>query len=256
MLRDVATDHARGTPVLEFRHLSKVFAGTAALEDVSLRIEPGQVHGLLGHNGSGKSTLIKILAGYHVPEPGSELALHGQPEPLPLPPGRASELGLAFVHQDLALIPTVTVLENLRVPQWAAKRGRVRWRFEREQARADLRALGLDVDLDRSIGTLNKGERALIAVARAVSEMGLTRDNPAAARRSGVLVLDEPTVFLSRAGRDRLFELVRRVTQLGAGVLFVSHDLDEVLAHTNVVTVLRDGRVAGQRRTAETTRES
>jgi ribose transport system ATP-binding protein len=250
----VAAIQPPGTPVLELRNLSKSFAGNAALVDVSLRIETSQVHGLLGHNGSGKSTLIKVLAGYHVPERGSELEVHGVPEELPLAPGRAAELGLAFVHQDLALIPTVTVLENLRIPLWGTKRGRVRWRSERKQARADLRALGLDVDVDRSIGTLNKGERALIAVARAASEMGLTRDDEAETGRSGVLVLDEPTVFLSRAGRDRLFELIRHVARLGAGVLFVSHDLDEVLSNTDVVTVLRDGRVAGQRRTAETTR--
>ena len=240
--------------VLRLRNLTKKFGDTRALDSVNLAIRAGQVHSLLGHNGSGKSTLIKTLAGYHVPEPGSIMEFDGQPVPLPLAPGQFRELGIAFVHQDLALVPSLTVLENLRVLDWSARGGRIHWRAERDRARADLAALGVDVDPDLSVAALSQGERALVAVARAASELGVTRTTPGE-RRSRLLVLDEPTVFLSEAGRERLFTLIHRVAGLGAGVLFVSHDLDEVLENTDVVTVLRDGKVVGNMATSATSHD-
>ncbi|MCW2868699.1 sugar ABC transporter ATP-binding protein [Actinacidiphila oryziradicis] len=240
--------------VLHLRGLTKKFAGIAALDSVDLRVRAGQVHALLGHNGSGKSTLIKTLAGYHAPEPGSVMEFDGKPVELPLAPGRFRELGIAFVHQDLALVPSLTVFENMRILDWSARGGRVRWKDEHDRVRADLAALGVDVDPDATVAALSQGERALVAVARAASDLGLT-DAGGGRHRSGLLVLDEPTVFLSEAGRERLFALVHRVAALGAGVLFVSHDLDEVLENTDVVTVLRDGKVVGSKATSATTHD-
>jgi ribose transport system ATP-binding protein len=239
---------------LVIRNLTKKFNSIPALDSVDLRIRSGEVHSLLGHNGSGKSTLIKTLAGYHAPEPGSSMEFGGQPVELPLAAGRSAELGIAFVHQDLAVVPSLSVLENLRIVDWSASRGRVHWKTERKRARADLAALGVDVDLDATVGTLNQGQRALIAVARAASGLGVTGSSRSTST-AGLLVLDEPTVFLSEAGRERLFQLIHRVAELGAGVLFVSHDLDEVLANTDVVTVLRDGRVVGSMPTSQATHD-
>src|SRR5579864_5832294 len=115
-------------PILAARGLSKSFGGAHALDDVSFSVLPGEVHGLLGENGSGKSTLIKVLGGYHVPEAGGELTVHGEPIPLPLAPGKFRELGLAFVHQDLGLLRSLTVLENLRIG-WRAHENswRISW---------------------------------------------------------------------------------------------------------------------------------
>ncbi|QGN58870.1 sugar ABC transporter ATP-binding protein [Nostocoides sp. HKS02] len=236
---------------LMIRNLSKRFADTTVLDSVDLRIRRGEVHSLLGHNGSGKSTLIKVLAGFHAPEPGSAMEFCGESIDLPLAPGRASELGIAFVHQDLALLPSLTVLENLRIVEWCAGKGRIHWRAERVRARADLEALDIDVDLDAQVSSLDQGQRALIAVARAASTLGVTRQREGGQAR-GLLVLDEPTVFLSEAGREQLFALIHRVASLGVGVLFVSHDLDEVLENTDAVTVLRDGKVVGSKPTSAT----
>jgi ribose transport system ATP-binding protein len=123
-------------PRLELRNLSKSFGGTRALRGVDLSVLPGEVHGLLGENGSGKSTLIKILAGFHEPEEG-ELLIDGEPVRLPLAPGRFRELGMAFVHQDLGLVESLSVLENLRVAELASSRSRfgISWSSERRRAR-------------------------------------------------------------------------------------------------------------------------
>ncbi|HEX4226843.1 MAG TPA: ATP-binding cassette domain-containing protein, partial [Pseudonocardiaceae bacterium] len=251
---DTASEPPPPRDVLRLRNLTKKFAGIAALDSVDLHVRAGQVHALLGHNGSGKSTLIKTLAGYHIPEPGSVMEFDGEPVELPLVPGRFRELGIAFVHQDLALVPSLTVFENMRILDWSTRGGRIRWKDEHDRVRSDLAALGVDVDPEATVASLSQGERALIAVARSASDLGLA--GAASERpRSGLLVLDEPTVFLSEAGRERLFALVHRVAALGAGVLFVSHDLDEVLENTDVVTVLRDGKVVGSMATSATTHD-
>ncbi len=197
------------------------------------------MHGLLGENGSGKSTLIKVLAGYHAPDAG-ELEVDGQPVKLPLHVGQFRELGMSFVHQDLGLIPSLSVVENLRVGELATSRNRwhLSWARERRRARATFARYGVRVDPGARVESLLPIERALLAIVRAVEEM-----RGEASR--GLFVLDEPTVFLPEEGTERLFALVREIAGSGASVLFVSHDLDEVREITDRVTVLRDGRVVG-----------
>jgi ribose transport system ATP-binding protein len=213
---------------------------------VSLTVLPGEVHGLLGENGSGKSTLIKVLAGFHAPDAG-ELEVHGQPVRLPLAPGRFRDLGMSFVHQDLGLVLTLSAVENLKVGELATARGRpfISWRAERRAAREAFARYGVRIDPGRTVGELRPVERALLAIVRAVEEMRQVDG------RRGLLVLDEPTVFLPRTDVDQLFALVREVVAGGASVLFVSHDLDEVHEITDRVTVLRDGRVVGTIATAD-----
>ncbi|MDE2005891.1 MAG: sugar ABC transporter ATP-binding protein [Rhodospirillales bacterium] len=212
------------------------------------------MHGLLGHNGSGKSTLIRILAGYHAPDPGAELQLRGAPVRLPLRPGQFRELGMAFVHQDPALLPALSVTENLRIGAFAGRSmfGRIDWRAEARAVGALLAEFGLDCDPGERVERLRPWQRPLLAILRAVDEV---RRLPAGAG-GGLLVLDEPTAGIGDAGVERLFALIRRVTEAGFGVLFVSHDLDEVLAITDRVTVLRDGKVAGTGATASLGREA
>jgi ribose transport system ATP-binding protein len=160
-------------PALHFRNLSKTFGGQRALDGVSLQVERGEVHGLLGQNGSGKSTLIKILAGFHEPDPGSELAIDGQEVPLPLAPGRFRELKISFVHQNLGLIPALTVVENLLIGRLATSaRWRLDWRRERAQAAALFERYGIGIDPAVEVAKLSPVQRALLAIVRAVSDLG------------------------------------------------------------------------------------
>ena len=242
---------AGATPVIAVRHLSKHFGGARALDGVDLTVLPGEVHGLLGQNGSGKSTLIKILAGYHAPEPGGELRVNGEQVRLPLRPGQFRELGMSFVHQDLGLIPSLTVTENLRLGELAStRRWHISWARERARALDLFGRYGLRLNPAARVADLSPIDRALLGIVRAVEEMRAGRP-PQAGR--GLLVLDEPTAFLPRQGTDQLFALVREIVAGGDSVLFVSHNLDEVLRITDRVTVLRDGRVVGVATTAGAT---
>ncbi|MGH2927420.1 MAG: ATP-binding cassette domain-containing protein, partial [Solirubrobacteraceae bacterium] len=183
---------------LEAAHLSKSFGGVRVLNDVSLSVRAGEIHGLVGSNGSGKSTLIKILSGYHAPDPGGSLMVRGESVPLPVAPDRATRLGLSFVHQDLGLIPQLSVLENLRVGRFESRAGwRINWRDERATVRAALERFDLDIAPEAPVQRLSSIERVLLAVVRAFSDL---EHAP-----GGVLVLDEPTAYLPRDGVERLF---------------------------------------------------
>ncbi|MCX5494479.1 sugar ABC transporter ATP-binding protein [Kaistia dalseonensis] len=228
-------------PALSIRHLSKRFGSSLVLNDVALDVMPGEVHGLLGQNGSGKSTLIKVLAGFHDPEPGAELSMYGEAAELPMPAGAARRLGIAFVHQHLGLIPSLSVLENLLLGDLAAANlWRIDWRREAAKARETFARFGLDIDPRARIGDLPQVSRALVAIVRAFEDV---RQHSAGGR--GLLILDEPTPFLPKAGVDQLFGLVRGIVKAGASVIFVSHDIDEIREITDRATILRDGNLAG-----------
>lgn len=239
---------------LRLRGLSKSFGGEQALDDVSLTVEPAEIHGLLGENGSGKSTLIKVLAGYHVPDAG-ELEVHGRPVPLPLAPGQFRALGLEFVHQDLGLVPSLTIVENLCVSDIAHPRRRwhISWSRQRARTRSMLERYGVDLDPTAQIAELKPVERAMIAIVRAVEGLRTGPDGDAAQGdvSKRVLILDEPTVFLPRDGTELLFGLLREVVAKGASVIFVSHKLHEALELTDRITVLRDGRLIDTVATAD-----
>jgi ribose transport system ATP-binding protein len=223
------------TPVLSARNVSKTFSGRTVLRNLDLDVRAGEVHGLVGQNGSGKSTFIKILAGYHAPDEGATLTVAGTRVELPLDPREPHLLGLSFVHQDLGLVPQMTVLENLCVGDFQTGFGwRIRWRRERQRVREALQMFGLGhIAPEAEIGSLRDVERALVAIVRALDRLkGVAQ---------GVLVLDEPTAYLPRDGVERLFQAVRTVAASGIGVLFVTHRLEEVRALTDRVTILRDG---------------
>ncbi len=228
-------------PVLEISHLSKRFGGALALDEVSITVKAGEVHGLLGQNGSGKSTLIKILAGFHDPEPGAVLSVGGQAVTLPLQPGDFLRLGIAFVHQHLGLVPSMTVLENLLVGDNAtAGHWQIRWHAQAAAARTLFRRFGMDLDPLAPVEKLSSVERAQLAIVRAWRQLQENRQALAQ-----ILILDEPTPFLPAADVQKLFALVRSLVSAGASVIFVSHDIDEVMDITDRVSVLRDGRLAG-----------
>ncbi len=214
---------------------------------------PGEVHGLLGKNGSGKSTLVKILAGFHAPDEGGSLAFNGEAVGLPLKPGDFRRLGMAFVHQNLGLVPSLTVLENLRLVQLTAgNRGFINWAAEHKAARAALARFELDLDPEERIDRLTPVQRALLAIVRAFEEIELSR---AVTGKPGLVLLDEPTPFLPHSGVEQLFRLVRSITKSGSSVIFISHDIDEVLEITDEITVLRDGERVGELTRAEATHD-
>ena len=238
---------ADGPPlVLRIEGLVKTFDGVPALRGVDLEVVAGEVHGLLGANGCGKSTLIKSLAGFHVPDSG-RFTVAGSEVSTPFGPGGPRDKGVAFVHQDLGLATDATVLEHLALDATAGSGGLtpLSWRNRRRAARELLARFEVVVDVDATIGSLSPVQRALVAIVRAAS---------AVPEGAGLLVLDEPTVFLPRDEVAMLFALLRRLAASGSSVLLVSHDLDEILAVTDRVTVLRDGEGVGTVATADTTR--
>ena len=241
-----ATEEAKATaaPALSVLNLAKTFGGARALKGITFDVAQGEVHGLLGQNGSGKSTFVKIMAGFHAPDPGGELALYGRPVPLPIRPGSFRDLGLSFVHQHLGLVPSLTVLENLRVSSITARnKSVIDWTAERRAATEALERFGIRIDVSSRIAELSQVDRALVAIVRAFEEL---HGDAKTANVPGLLLLDEPTPFLPREGIDKLFALVRRITAHGSSVLFISHDIDEILEITDRATVLRDGDVVGQ----------
>ncbi len=236
----VGSRQRSGATVLRVVGLSKRFGPRAALADVDLSLHAGEVCALIGQNGSGKSTLIKILSGYHTADPGA--AIHFQ--------GRAVSLNdrfadwrrhVRFIHQDLGLIPAMSVLDNLALGTGyrTGRAGRIRWREEGRRASDVLAQFALgDLDLGRSVGSLGQVEKTLIAVARALLDWDDSE---------GVLVLDEPTAALSRPEVSRLFAALGPLRERGVAILFVSHRFEEAFEIADRVVVLRDGRVVADR---------
>ena len=224
--------------LLAVRDLSKTFPGQVALAGVDLELAAGRTHALVGQNGSGKSTFIKILAGYHQPDPGSHATLGDAP--LRLGDAKASEeAGIRFVHQDLGLVETLDTVENIALGVGFTTRrgGRIDWASDTRRAREALADLGfVDIDVTAPVAGLAPSQRTAVAIARALQGW------EAGAR---LLVLDEPTAALPGADVERLFAAIERVKQRGVAILYVSHHLDEVFDIADEVSVLRDGeRVA------------
>jgi ribose transport system ATP-binding protein len=218
---------------LAVERLTKTFPGGKALDGLDLSVGHGEVHALVGQNGCGKSTFIKILSGYHQPDPGY-VAVFEDRELRLGDPDAAGRLGIHFVHQDLGLLDDLSATENLAIG-WGYQigpSGRIRWKEQRRRSEAAIRSLGYDFDVDAPVGSLSPSERVGIAIARALTVDG----------RLAFLVLDEPTASLPQAEVDNLFSVLRRLRQAGTSVLFVSHRLDEVFDIADRVTVVRDGR--------------
>ncbi len=231
-------------PALEVRGISKSFQGQRVLHDVDLRIEPGEVHALLGENGSGKSTLIKVLAGFHEPDRGGGVRVDGEPLTLGSPTASAAA-GLRFVHQRLAVIPELNAVENIALEAGYGRRGMIDWEASGRYTRELLSRLDVAIDIWRPLRELRAVDRSSVAIARAVRDDG----------RIPLVVLDEPTASLPDAEVRHLFKLIRELTASGVAVLYVSHRLDEIFEIADRVSVLRDGRKQDTQPVAELTQE-
>jgi ribose transport system ATP-binding protein len=227
--------------VLQMNNIRMRFGSHYALKGVTLSIRRGEVFGLLGQNGSGKSTMIKVLAGFHQPEEGSEVILWGQKMPLPLNQMDIKTRGVAFVHQHLGLVPSLTVVENMRVTALGRKNPWfVSWKSEAQRVARLFAEFDLAIDPFATIAELPPVERAFVAIIRAFEDL---RASDAGYGGEGILVLDEPTPFLPAEDVKRLFSLIRSIVKTGASVVIVTHDIDEVREITDRVAILRDGEL-------------
>lgn len=218
-------------PLVRVRGLTKSFAGALALDGVDLDLMAGEVHGLVGANGAGKSTLIRSLAGLLTPDSGT-IAVDGKEVRLATA-GDSSRLGLAFIHQELNLVPHFDAVSNMLLGQPKPSRlGLVRWGAARRPAQDAARRLGITFPLDRRVEELSVAQRWMVSIGRAL--VGNAR----------VIAMDEPTASLSGSECQRLFRVVRDLAASGVAVLYVSHRLDEVLDLCDTVSVFRDGRLA------------
>ncbi|MFC7550674.1 sugar ABC transporter ATP-binding protein [Plantactinospora sp. GCM10030261] len=210
--------------------LSKSFVGQPVLTEVDLRIEPGEIHALLGENGAGKSTLIKILAGVYAADAG-EIVVGGRRLRSRHQLADAMALGMRFVHQDLGLVDDLDIAENMAlVTGFTTRGGLIRFDSTRRRAREVLGRLGVDLDPRRPVGELSQAERVMVAIARAFST------------EARLIVLDEVTASLPTPEVARLHGLLREASAHGTAFLFVTHRLGEVFDVAHGVTVLRDGR--------------
>ncbi|MDG4892421.1 sugar ABC transporter ATP-binding protein [Mesorhizobium sp. WSM4976] len=250
MLRAVEKGEDIPRPNLVIKGMSKSFGGVQALSNIDLTVNHGEIHGLLGQNGSGKSTLIKILSGFHEPDGEGSVELGGRQLKLPILPNESAAHGISIVHQSLGLVQSLSVTENLFVDRLVRKSNwSIGWSKARQDARNLLRKYQLDIHPDARVSDIPPVERALLSIVRAFHELGDIDKS-----EGKLLILDEPTPFLSAADVKRLFSLVRTVAERGVSVIFVSHDIDEVKELTHRATVLRNGKVAATLETATSSR--
>ncbi len=238
---------ATRAPRIELRGITKDFPGVRALADVSLAIEAGEVLGLVGENGAGKSTLIKILGGvYPAGSFRGELHVGGRPQAFGSTRD-ARRAGIAVVHQELSLCLEMSVADNLLLGRERTRFGLIDEAASEAAARALLRRvageLAADLDVRAPAGQLGVGVQQILEIARALGD----DTGP-----GGLIVLDEPTAALTATETERLFELVRARRTAGASFVYISHHLDEILALTDRVAVLRDGQLVAIRVTADT----
>ena len=235
------TDTESG-PLLEMRGITKRFPGVVANENVSLDVYRGEVHTLLGENGAGKSTLMKILFGLYQADEG-EILLRGRPVEITRP-SDAISARIGMVHQHFMLVPPLTVAENVALGLESSRRPLTDIVAVSERIVELSEAHGLAVDPSAEVWKLSVGERQRVEILKA-----LYRD-------AELLVLDEPTAVLTPQEVDDLFVILRRMTDGGRGLIFISHKLHEVMALSDRITVLRDGRVVGTTKPREATRQS
>ncbi len=218
--------------VLELDHITKIFPGVKALDNVSLRLKPGEVLALVGENGAGKSTLINCITGVFSPEEG-EIRVDGQAVQIKNPQV-SSQLGISVVHQERNLIPTFDVAENIFFDRVSGSGARpVNHKWMRENAEPLLKRVRLNISPEADIEDLSSGQKQLVEIARALSN------------NAHILLLDEPTASISIREADMLLEIVKDLRSQGVSIIYVSHKLEEIFAIADRVKVIRDGRDVG-----------
>jgi general nucleoside transport system ATP-binding protein len=234
------TGEAASVPTLEMRGITKRYPGVVANDHISLDVRRGEIHALLGENGAGKTTLMNILYGLARPNEG-QILLDGQTVDI-AGPSDAIARGISMVHQHFMLVPVLSVAENVVLGAETMARGPFLDRSEANKRIAKLAAqFGFALDPEAKVGSLSVGQQQRVEILKA-----LYRD-------ARILVLDEPTAVLTPQETDEIFALLRKLADDGRSIIFISHKLYEVLAIADRITVIRRGRVIGERKPGETT---
>jgi len=228
--------------VLAAQGVTKRFGGVKALDDAHLEVRAGQVTAVMGENGAGKSTLMKVLAGVYQDYEGRILR-RGR-EVVFATPRQAQEQGVAIIHQELNLIPNLSVAENIFLGrEFLGGWGLIDFRRMRREAAALLRRLDLDVDPGTRVSTLRVGQQQIVEIARAL------------ALNARVIIMDEPTSAISEREVDVLFGLIGALKREGVALVYISHKMDEVFRIADRITVMRDGRTVGSAPRAHVSRD-
>jgi len=238
------------TPVLEVRNITKSFVGNEVLTDVSLSVNAGEVLALVGENGAGKSTLMNIIGGVHQPDSG-EIFLSGERVKL-ANPLMAMNKGVSIVHQELSMVPNMNVAQNIfsnsQVSSMAPRKktnrlGFIKWDNYYADTKDLLKTVGLDIDPLTIVGQLSVSIQQLLEIAKATSF------------QTKVLLLDEPTSALAETEIDHLFKVIRKFSENGVAIVFISHKLNEVTTISDRISVLRDGILVGSIKTHNATKK-
>jgi len=222
------------TPVLEMNSITKTYPGVVALDDVTFHVKKGEIHALLGANGAGKSTLMKVLCGVTTPDSG-EIILNEEPVTI-AKPSDAINLGISYVPQELSLVPTMSVSQNILLgqePLYGKPFSLVNEKKLDSLARQILSSVNLDLDIHQPVKTLPVSEQQMIAIATALY------------RQSKIIILDEPTSSLSSQEITKLFEIMKKLRQEGQTIIFITHHLEEVFEVADRITILRDAVFQG-----------
>ena len=217
--------------VLRARSIGRSFPGVRALDDVGLCLRAGEIHALMGQNGAGKSTLIKVLTGVHRRD-GGTIRFQGR-DFHPTSPGDAQREGISTIYQELNLVPTLTVAENLFLGRAPRRWFGIDWKTMRRKAREVLASFDLDIDVDQPLGVMSTAVQQLVSIARAVDI------------DARLLIMDEPTSSLDTHETEVLFGVIDRLKAQGLGIIFVTHFLDQVYRVSDRITVLRNGTLVG-----------
>jgi ribose transport system ATP-binding protein len=225
-------------PFLELRHITKIFPGVIALNDVSFSIEKGEVHGLVGENGAGKSTLIKTCSGAHRPDSGG-IVIAGEVFPF-MTPDLSKKKGVAVIYQEFNLVNELTIAENVFLGRAIRKGLIIDTKAMAEKTSEIFGQLGIDINPYETVGSLTVGYQQLVEIAKALSV------------NAQLIIMDEPTAPLTNAETEHLFTIVDTLKNRGISVIYISHRLKEIFRLTDRITVMRDGAKITTLRTSET----
>lgn len=230
-------------PLLQMKNISKSFPGVKALENVELEAYSGEVLALLGENGAGKSTLMKILSGVYIKDNGSIIIQGSEVEIKNIKD--AEKLGISIIHQELSLLPNLSIWENIFLGNeiFNGLTRRINKKLLREKAEILLKNIGFNIDVDTLVKNLNVGERQLIEITKALS------------KNSKVIIMDEPTTALTDVETDNLFKVINKLKSENMSVVYISHRMDEIFQICDRITVLRDGKYIGDVKTKDITKD-
>lgn len=227
--------------LLEMKGISKSFPGVKVLEQVDFTLHRGEVHALMGENGAGKSTLMKILGGIYSKDSGST-TINGNVYDI-ASPSMAQDLGIVIIHQELNMVPHLTVMENIFLGRefTYGKSKLINWRRMRQESHRYLSQLGLNIDPGTLVNELSVGQQQMVEIAKALS------------MKAEILVLDEPTAALTDREIEALFLVIASLKEKGVGMIYISHRMEEIFRICDQVTVMRDGHYIGTEYIANTT---